>query len=224
MAKVIIFGTGKGAIIALKYLKYDTEHEVVAFTIHAQYITEPVFGGLPVVPYETLQEKYPTAEYNLFAPLGYDNMNKFRAQIFNEGKAKGYKFITYVHSSNKTIEPLQIGENCFVLENQSINLDVKIGNNVVIWSGNQIGDRSIIEDHVWISSNVCISGDVRIQSYSVLAVHCTISNQVIIAEENFIGANALISKSTQPKEVYVVSSTPKAPMSSDRFVKMIKRV
>lgn len=224
MSKIIIFGIGKGAIIATKYFKYDTQHEIIGYTIHEKYFTETTFNGLPVVPFEKINEIYPPAEYKLFAPLGYDDMNRQRAAIYNEGKQKGYSFATYVHSSVKTIEPLQIGENCFVLENQSINLDVKIGNNVTIWSTNQIGDRSVIEDHVWISSSICISGDVTIKSYSVLAVHSTIANQVIVEEENFIGANVLISKSTQPQDVFIVSPTPKASMKSDRFIKMIKRV
>ncbi len=224
MAKIIIFGTGKGAIIATKYFRYDTDHEIVAYTTHRQYVEKDTFNDCPVVAFEDINGQYPPSEYQLFAPMGYDEMNKFRERIFNEGKQKGYTFATYVHSSVKTIETLDIGENCFILENQSINLAVKIGNNVTLWSANQIGDRSVIEDHVWISSHVCISGDVTIKKYSVLAVNCTISNNVVVEEENFIGAAALITKSTLPKEVYIVSQTVKAPFASDRFIKMIKRV
>jgi sugar O-acyltransferase (sialic acid O-acetyltransferase NeuD family) len=224
MAKIIIFGTGKGAIIATKYFRHDSGHEIVAYTMHEKYLQGDTFNDLPVVPFETIENKYATADFQLFAPLGYDEMNKFRARIFEEGKAKGYTFATYVHSSVKTIEPLNIGENCFILENQSINLDVRIGNNVTMWSANQVGDRSVIEDHVWISSHVCISGDVHIKAYSVLAVNCTVANNVVVEEENFIGANALVSKSTLPKEVYIVSPTAKAPLASDRFIRMIKRV
>jgi len=224
MAKIIIFGTGKGANIASRYINNDSDHQIVAYTVHKAHMEQVNFNGLPVVPFEEIGREFPPQDFMLFAPMGYDLMNKFRAQIFNEGKEMGYHFATYVHSSIKTIEPLAIGENCFILENQSINLDVKIGNNVTMWSGNQIGDRSIIEDHVWISSHVCISGDVIIKRYSVLAVNCTISNNVTVEEENFVGANALVSKSTLPKEVYIVPPTPKAPMASDRFIKMIKRV
>ena len=38
MAKVIIFGAGRGAITAYKYLKHDTDHEIIAFTINQEYI------------------------------------------------------------------------------------------------------------------------------------------------------------------------------------------
>jgi sugar O-acyltransferase (sialic acid O-acetyltransferase NeuD family) len=224
MAKIIIFGTGKGADIATRYIRNDSDHEIVAYTLNSQYIKGEKFNDLPVVAFEVVEKFYSPDHFLLFAPLGFDSMNKSRAQIFEQGKAKGYHFATYVHSSVKTLEPLVIGENCFILENQSINLDVKIGDNVTMWSGNQVGDRSVIGDHVWLSSHVCISGDVVIKPYSILAVNCTISNNVTIEEENFIGANALISKSTLPREVYIVPPTPKAPLTSDRFMKMFNRI
>ena len=223
MAKVIIFGAGRGAITAYKYLKHDTDHEIIAFTINQEYINNPTLEGIPIVAFENLEEKFSPNTYKLFAPLGFDEMNKVRQRIFEKGKAKGFNFISYIHSSNKTLVPIEIGENCFILENQSLNLDVKIGNNVVLWSGNQIGDRVIIEDNVWISSEVCISGNVIIGKNSILAVQSTISHDVQIAEENFIGANALIVKNTMAKEVYIEPPTPKAPFKSDRFMILLKR-
>jgi sugar O-acyltransferase (sialic acid O-acetyltransferase NeuD family) len=223
MAKVIIFGAGRGALTAYKYLKYDSSHEIVAFTVNKEHIHSASLEGIPIVAFENLEEQFSTDTHFLFAPLGFDEMNKVRQRVYEKGKEKGYKFISYIHSSNKTLVPISIGENCFILENQSLNLDVKIGNNVVLWSGNQIGDRVVIEDHVWISSEVCISGNVVIGRNSILAVHSTISHDVHIAEENFIGANALIVKNTQPKEVYVEPPTPKAPFSSDRFMLLLKR-
>jgi sugar O-acyltransferase (sialic acid O-acetyltransferase NeuD family) len=223
MAKVIIFGAGRGALTAYKYLRFDTTHEIVAFTVNKEHIHAQTLEGIPIVAFENLEENFDPKIYQLFAPLGFDEMNKVRQRVFENGKAKGYNFISYVHSSNKTLLPIEIGENCFILENQSLNLDVKIGNNVVLWSGNQIGDRVMIEDHVWISSEVCISGNVTIGKNSILAVHCTISHDVHIAEENFIGANALMVKSTLAKEVYVEPPTPKAPFNSERFMLLLKR-
>ena len=223
MAKVVLFGSGRGAITAYKYLKYDTDHEIVAFTVNEAYLTDTELEGIPVVPFEKVTELYPPTEYKLFASLGFDDLNRVRQKVYEAGKEKGYEFISYVHSSNKTLEPLVIGENCFILENQSLNIGVEIGNNVVMWSGNQIGDRVKVGDHVWISSHVCISGNVQIGNNTILGVNATVSHDIFIGEENYIGANALIAKNTGPKEVYVVSGTPKAAFASDRFMRLLKR-
>ena len=59
-------------------------------------------------------------------------------------KAKGYRCISYVHSRHYSLEGVTVGENCFILDDQIFNLDVSIGDNVTIWSGNHIGDRTVV--------------------------------------------------------------------------------
>lgn len=67
-----------------------------------------------------------------------------------------------------------MGDNCFVFENQTIQPFVKIGNDVIIWSGNHIGHHSMIGDHCFISSHVVISGNVKIEPYCFLGVNSSI--------------------------------------------------
>ena len=220
MAKVIIFGTGKGADIAYRYLTADSDHEICGFTVQKQFIAAQEFRGQPVVDFESVQKRFPPSHFKMFIPLGFQNMNRLRASIYAAAKEKGYVLISYVHSSVKTIEELRIGENCFILENQSINLDVTIGNDVTMWSGNHIGDRSVIGDHVWLTSKVCIGGDVRVEPFCFLGMSATISNKLTVAEGTFVGANALISKGTEKNGVYVVAGTPCAALPSDKFLKI----
>ncbi len=222
MANVIIFGTGRGASVAHRYLSKDSEHKVCAFAVEKEYIGSGTFCHLPVVDFSQVENLYPPAEFRMFVALGNQDMNKLRYRKYTECKEKGFELISYVSSTIPFKADLEIGENCFILENNTINFDVKIGNNVTIWSANQIGDLSVIEDHCWITSHVCLAGGVTVKSFSFLGINCSVSNGVTIAEENFIGANALITKSTDKKEVFVVPPTPKAAFPSDRFVSMLK--
>src|SRR5258705_7458732 len=101
----------------------------------------------------------------MFVPLGFQQMNRLRASKYLDAKAKGYRFVSYVNSRHYSLEGLTVGENCLILDNQIFNLDVSIGDNVTLWSGNHIGDRTVIGSHVWISSHVTLSGDVRVGDY-----------------------------------------------------------
>jgi sugar O-acyltransferase (sialic acid O-acetyltransferase NeuD family) len=222
MAKVIIFGTGRGADVAYRYLQKDSDHEVGGFTVEPDYLDAETFRGLPVVDFNRVQEYFSPDVYKMFVPLGFQRLNKLRFEKYTAAKDKGYGFISYVSSTIPFQDDLQIGENCFILQNNSINFDVKIGNNVIIWSGNQIGDESVIGDHCWLSSQVCISGNVTIEPFTFVGINATISNNVTIAEENFIGANALITKNTSRQAVHIVEGTAKAPFSSARFIRMLE--
>jgi sugar O-acyltransferase (sialic acid O-acetyltransferase NeuD family) len=223
MAKVIIFGAGRGAAVAHRYLGEDSDHEVCGFTVETDYLKADTFRGLPLVDFAGVATTFPVAEYQMFVPLGFQGLNRLRYEKYTAAKDKGYGFISYVSSTVPHQDGFVVGENCFILQNNSINFDVKIGNNVVVWSGNQIGDESTVGDHCWISSHVCISGNVRVEAFSFLGINATISNNVTVAAESFIGANALIAKDTLPKAVHVVESTPKAAFPSDRFVRMLER-
>src|SRR5436190_619325 len=180
MAQVVIFGAGQGADTAYRYLSRDTTHEICAFTVDAAFMTEKTFRGLPVVDYESVTARFPPDRFAMFVALGFQQMNGLRAAKYLDAKRKGYRFISYVEPLRSWPEPAAIGENCFILDGQTFNLDVSIGNNVTIWSGNHFGDRSAIGDHVWISSHVTLSGDVKIGDYCFLGINSCISNNVTL--------------------------------------------
>ena len=170
MAKIVIFGINDLAELAHFYLTTDSEHEVVAFTVHNEYKTSDTFKELPLINFETIQATYPPSDYKLFAPMIGTRMNKFREKIYNEGKSMGYDFISYI-SSKATFFNNKIGDNCFILENNTIQPFTTIGNNVILWSGNHIGHHSVIKDHVFFTSHVVLSGHCTIESYSILGVN-----------------------------------------------------
>ena len=126
MKKVIIFGTGQFAKIIHQYLANDSDIEVVAFTANESYIKDDNFCGLPVVPFEKVESSYPSNEYQMFVAVGYSDLNKKRASIFEQAKSKGYRLISYVHPSVVVVGDFEFGENCFVFENSVIQPFVKI--------------------------------------------------------------------------------------------------
>jgi sugar O-acyltransferase (sialic acid O-acetyltransferase NeuD family) len=222
MARVVIFGTGRGAETAFRYLKRDSPHEICAFAIDAAYIKDPTFQGLPVVEYESVTSRFPPDAFHMFVPLGFQQMNRLRAQRYLDAKARGYRFISYVSSRLSTVEEPRIGENCLILDGQFINLDVSIGNNVTMWSGNHVGDRTVIGDHTWISSHVSIAGDVVVGDGCFLGVNSSVSNGVRLGDHTFVGAQTLIDKDTAADSVYIAPSAKQVPISSEKFLAMLR--
>jgi sugar O-acyltransferase (sialic acid O-acetyltransferase NeuD family) len=217
MKKVIIFGTEQLSQLANYYLTETTnQYEVIAFTCHQEFKkTETIFNK-PLIDFETIQQKYPPNEYYLFAPMTGKGLNKLRENIYNEGKEKGYNFITYI-SKYATVLTNDIGENCFILEDNTIQPFVKIGNNCVLWSGNHIGHHSIIEDHVFITSHCVVSGNCLIKSHSWLGVNCTLRNNLIIGNGTLIAMSASVVKNTDEFTIYMgVPAKPKGRSDEEK--------
>lgn len=214
MKKVIIFGLEDFAELAHYYLTNDSDFEVVAFTVSAAYLPEQkTFKDLPIVAFENIATQYSPSEYALFAPMAPAQMNQIREKIYREGKAKGYKFISYI-SSKATVLSSRIGDNCFILEDNTIQPFVKIGNDVVVWSGNHIGHHSVIEDHVTFTSHVVLSGHCWVKKYSVLGVNATVRDGITISEGTFVGMAASITKNTEEWMIYV--GNPAKPLKSSK--------
>jgi sugar O-acyltransferase (sialic acid O-acetyltransferase NeuD family) len=202
MAKVIIFGIEDFAELAHYYLKNDSNHEVVAFSVNEKYLPDnKTFCGLPIVAFENIEQLYLPNDYKFFAPMSPKKMNRIREQIYFEIKAKGYELISYI-SSKATLFENKIGDNCFIIENNTIQPFTTIGNNVILWSGNHIGHHSIVDDHVMFTSHVVLSGHCKVEKYCTLGVNSTIRDGVTIAEGTFVGMGACIIKDTMSWSMY----------------------
>ncbi len=222
MARVVVFGSGVGADTAFRYLSRDSPHEVCGFTVDAAYMTRDDFHGLPVVAFESVTERFPPDQFKMFILLGFQRMNGLRTQKYLAAKAMGYECVSYVNSHHYALEGVSVGENCFILDSQTFNLDVRIGNNVMAWSGNHFGDRSVIGDHTWISSHVTISGNVTVGESCFLVVNACVSNDVRLGARTFVGAGAVIAQNTAEGSVMVAPAGRSVPMSSERFVGVLK--
>lgn len=207
MSQVVLFGIGDFGRVAYRYLQEDSLHDVVAFTAHQRYCTSPQFLGVPLVPFERLEETYPPARVAMFVALGFSRVNQARAEIYAECKARGYELISYVSSQAMHLGELDIGDNCFIFEGNVIQPFVRIGNDVILWSGNHVGHDVTIEDHVFIASHAVLSGNVTIGEYSFVGVNATFRDGVTVASHCIIGARALIMKDTVEGGIYAERGT-----------------
>jgi len=222
MSKVVLFGAGKIADVAYFQLTHDSPHEVVAFSVDSEHISQKEKWGLPIVAFDDILEKYPPDDFKMLVAVGYQDLNRFRATKYNEAKDKGYELISYVSSRASNFSNVEIGDNCLVLENAVLQPCTRMGNNVFFWNGNHLGHHSRVEDHCYIAGQVVISGSVVIEPGCFLGVNATIGHEVTVGRESFIGAGALITKNVPPKSVHIVPDTQKFRLDSDSFLKLTK--
>mgnify|MGYP003337642840 CR=1 FL=1 len=205
--KIIIFGLNDLAELAHFYLTnhyFDTV-EVVAFTVSEKYIKEDTFKGLPVIPFEELDKHFNPSDYLLFAPVTDNNL---REKVYREGKSKGYNFFSYI-SPKCTNYALSIGENCFILEDNTLQPFTSIGNNVIMWSGNHIGHHGVVENNIFFTSHVVMSGHCHIKNGAFLGVNSTLRDGITIGENSIIGMGSVVTKNVPDNETWIGSPARK---------------
>jgi sugar O-acyltransferase (sialic acid O-acetyltransferase NeuD family) len=217
---IVVFGFGNMAEVAHFYFTRDSDRTIEAFTIDRDFITEPAFQGLPVVPFDEVPTRFPAAEYDMFVAIGYSKVNAVRREKYLAVKSAGYAVASYVSRQATTLNEGRIGENCLILEDNTIQPYATIGNNVVLWSGNHIGHHSIVRDHCFLSSHIVVSGGVEVGESCFIGVNATLRDHIKVGERCVIGAGALILADTEPEGVYVGTATPRSPVPSSRLRKL----
>ena len=217
---LVIFGSGEIAQLAHYYFSTDSNYEVVAFTVDAAHATATEFCGLPVVPFEALANLYSPKTHEIFIALSYSRLNQLRKEKYLAAKALDYRIASYVSSHATVLNEGKIGDNCFILEDNTIQPFVTIGNNVTLWSGNHIGHHSTIHDHCFIASHVVVSGGVEIDESCFIGVNATLRDHIKVGEKCVIGAGALLLADAEPEGVYVGQVTERAKVPSSRLKKI----
>ena len=220
---LVIFGTAEMAELAKFYFENDSEYLVAAFTVDDDFAKSESFQGLPLVPFSQITQLFPPTQFEMHVALSYARLNRLRQEKYEQAKATGYTLASYVSSRSVTWPDLTFGDNCFILENQTIQPGVHIGNNVMIWSGNHVGHGTQIGDHSYVSSHVVISGHCNIGQRNFFGVNSTIRDFCNIGDDCFIAMGAAVARDmlngsvaiAQPAEIYE---------DDDRRSKALKRM
>lgn len=218
--RLVIVGTGETAAIAFEYFTYDSLYDIVGFGVEREFLKETSYNGLPVVPLEELEQHFPPAEFMAFVAVSSTQLNRLRTRLFRVVKEKGYTCASYVSSRAFVWRNAEIGENCFIFEDNTVQPFVKIGNNVVLWSGNHIGHNTVIRDNCFIASHVVVSGFCEIGENCFLGVNSTVINNITMAKDCFVGAGALIQKDTEEGKVYQAAGTEPSRVGTLRLFRI----
>lgn len=215
-AQLIIVGTGEFGQIAYEYFTFDSYYEVVGFAVESKYKDKDKLYEKPVVEFERIKEYYPPEKYDVFVAITYPKLNRARTRIFHQVKEMGYHCASYISSHAFVWHNVEIGENTFIFEDNTIQFHAKIGDNVILWSGNHIGHGSVIEDHCWFTSHDVISGFCHVGKSCFIGVNVSVGDRVTIAEDVVLGAGSVTVKDL-PEKGRVYIGSPAKPINKTSY-------
>ena len=207
------------ARLAHHYFTRDSNHEIVAFAVDGEYRQADQFLGLPLVDVADVPRVYPPDRFDMFVALSYTRMNQVRAAKYEQVRELGYRLVSYVSSRCTFLTDQPIGDNCFILEDNTVQPFVRIGRNVVMWSGNHVGHHARIGDNCFISSHVVISGSVDVGENSFLGVNSTLVNDISVGRDCWIGPSVTLTRNAEPGCFYTpAKSTLRDESALERFL------
>jgi sugar O-acyltransferase (sialic acid O-acetyltransferase NeuD family) len=200
--KTVIFGAGGLASVTWYILTHDSPHEVVGFTVDADYLREPERHGLPVVDFSTVEKRFPPDEHQMVLALGPVRVNRLREERCLDALRKGYTLGSYVSSRALTWPDLAIGGNVMIHDGVIIQPFATIGSNTILRSGCHISHHVKVGDHCFLAPCAVLGGNVSVGARSFIGLNAVIRSGLSIAEGCFIAAGAVVTTDTVADGVY----------------------
>lgn len=217
--KTLIYGNGAMARVLHSYARRSMD--VCGFTVDDSCIADDAssFCGLPLVPFSRVQDTFDPATCKMIIAMGFIEMNELRERKYAEACQKGYSFASFVHESVIIHDDVVIEDNCIILDHVSIHPGCRIGQGTFISSNVNIGHDCVLGSSTWVCSGVSVAGGCEIGPGCFLGVNASLGHWVRLGARNFIGANTLITKSTEADQVYLSASGELFRLNSKSFLK-----
>jgi len=206
--KVVLYGREELARLVCYCLRHDSPCEVVGFTVAGREMPPQAPGsdrllGLPLVPFEDLERHFPPAGHDLLVAIGPHQVNAPRARRFEEGRARGYRFASYISSRANLWPDLEIGEGCMIFENAVVEPFSRIGDNCVLRANVHVSHDGVVGDHVFLAPRVAMAGTCGVEQRSFVGINATLRDGVTVAADCVVGAGAVVARSTEAGGLYV---------------------
>jgi sugar O-acyltransferase (sialic acid O-acetyltransferase NeuD family) len=212
---LVLIGDGEFAEIADEYFTHDSPWDVVGFAVEGAYRHRDELFGLPVVDFESMEKHYPAETHRAFVAITNTQLNRVRTRLLAAVRERGYSPVSYVSSRAFVWRNACIGENCFVFENNVIQYHVRLEDNVVLWSGNHVGHRSVIRENCFVTSHAVISGYCDVGASSFIGVNACLADHVKVGADCILGMGSVVVRDTEVGKVYV--GNPAKPLEKSSY-------
>ena len=212
---VVIFGLGPFASLAWYVLSHDSPHRVVGFTADRAYCTEPRLHDLPVVAFDALEAEFPAGQAGLLLALGASHTNRLRTERYQQAKARGYGFASYISSRAMIWPDLQLGEGCMLFEGCMVHPFAKIGNNCILRSGSHVSHHASVGDHSFLAAHSVLAGGASLGQRCFLGLNSSVRDGVKVADRCLIAAGAVVTADTVDNGVYMGVPARRQPTLAD---------
>lgn len=194
-----------GAAELGKLIAYHAVHDS-GYTIAGYYDDfrkDPTFNNAPILgTTASILSDFESGRFDqLIIAIGYNHMET-REALFNRFKGV-VPFANIIHSSCYVDSSCVLGEGLFFLPGVVLDLDVSIGDNVLINTAGSIAHHSRVESHCFLAPAVHIAGLVTIGSCSFVGIGSTVIDCIRVAPYSVIGAGSVVISDTETQSVYV---------------------
>lgn len=216
---LVLVGGGIFAERMRYHFEADGRRHVVAFSVERDFLDAAEKDGLPCLPFEDLEDRYPPEEADLFVAIGYSERNRLRERLVNAAGTRGYDLASYVSTAAR-LEDTVVPANAAVFANATVCFATTIGRGVLVGAGVNLAHHGTVGDFSYLATGATVAGKVTVGARVFCGVGSVVIDSIEIAAETLIGAGSVVTKSITKPGVYAGNPArllrPAAALDRDR--------
>ena len=201
MDRIVIIGTSTAANNICKFVEKYHLYEVIGFAVNKEYRTTDTYLGKPVYNVEDLENVIDKSRDFVFVAIQWNRLNADRRKVYENMKAKGYRFTNLV-SPLASINGKLVGDNCWITDFVCIDTDAVIGNDVFVKVGAWVGDHTLVDDHCFIGAKSTVAGGVHVGEQSFIGLGAIVFDDTKVGKKCIVGAATALKRNLPDFCVY----------------------
>ena len=193
MRGVVVLGAGLHAKLAIEFLRLGGRNVLAILDDdggkHGMRLKDvPVMGPISLLPGLAREGRVEGAA------LGFGNirMRRMRSALCARVAEWGVELVAVAHPSAVLASSAAWGPGLFAGPLSVVNVDARLGRDVVVYTGATIDHDNEIGDHVFVVPGVHTAGGVRIEEGAYLGPGAIIGSECRVGAGAIVGAGAVV--------------------------------
>ena len=130
-----------------------------------------------------------------------------REKLYHLYKEAGFSFKTVVSPTARISRTATIGEGTIIQDGVNVSSHTKVGDFVKLNTMSNVMHDCVVGNFTTIAPNVCVLGRISIGDSCYIGANATILPDVMIVGETTVGAGATVLRTIEEKGVYIGTPT-----------------
>jgi sugar O-acyltransferase (sialic acid O-acetyltransferase NeuD family) len=197
--RLAIVGAAELGLLVAHHATNDGGFELVGyyddFNANGEFNRVPILGKT-----EQIIGDYGRGVFDqLFVAIGYNHMH-VRAALYQKF-APHVPFANIIHSSCYVDSSVKLGTGIFLLPGVTLDMDVEVGNNVLMNTACAIAHHTSIGDHCFLAPSVHLAGRIVVEEKCFIGIGATVVDCIRVGANATVGAASLVLKDVEPNSI-----------------------
>jgi len=191
---IIIICAGLHSKVLLEVIKHDESLNIIGYLDDNEALLRTQMNGHlilgPVTYLVTLLSEMKID----YAVIGFGNikLRGARSKLYHSLKERNVRLLNVIHSSAYVSPDCLLCQGVYLGPMSVVHTNVRIGENVIIYTGSTIDHDSRVGNSVLISPGVTVAGQAIIEDNVYIGPGATVANGIKIGKNSVIGAGSTV--------------------------------